>query len=489
MALQQASLKWVRELPCLACVDGFRFADPPREHLEHVRGVCEQLNSGDRVTARPGAPFYFLTHFHSDHYTGLTPFFSKGIVWTTEATARLVCSRLGLPSEQVRAVPLSRAGALRPVELCNGVEAILLDANHCPGAGMVVFRCRALKRVVLHCGDMRASSEAVEGWRAALEEWGVRTASDGATPGDVSVVYLDSTYLSPSVVASRTNFDFPSQNAVLAALGAFASRLPATTLFAVGTYQLGKERAAEAIAEACGGRVAVVQDEKQEIIQLSGLSDSGRYCTSVTASDRVVLIPLSDVREDVLGALLLDERVAKCGLERVVGLRLTGWNFPSLRAKHILWSPEKVLERVVLGATSGEDAVRIVNLPYSEHSSLSELRLFCRDIAPQRVTFTVNAETAAMRRRMMERLRVSLPWLPASKGTLLTAMTERTASSPMTTMTTPHGLATTPAASCGEPGKDDDDSDCQIIEEEPARPPKRARSPGRVTLRDFWEAT
>ena len=41
-----------------------------------------------------GCKFWFLTHFHADHYGGLTKKFSQGLVVCTPVTARLINAKL-----------------------------------------------------------------------------------------------------------------------------------------------------------------------------------------------------------------------------------------------------------------------------------------------------------------------------------------------------------------------------------------------------------
>ena len=103
------------------------------------------------------------------------------MVYCTPITARLVALRLRLPHERLRAVPLNTPTTVRArpsgpqiiacmycrccVAGCNcttaadpaqvsGVRVTFVDANHCPGAAMILFE-PAGKAPVLHTGDFR----------------------------------------------------------------------------------------------------------------------------------------------------------------------------------------------------------------------------------------------------------------------------------------------------------------------------------------------
>ncbi|KAF8420370.1 hypothetical protein EV426DRAFT_706139 [Tirmania nivea] len=51
-----------------------------------------------------GVDAYFLSHFHSDHYRGLTSTWSHGLIWYTKVTANLVRQKLGVDGRWVREV-------------------------------------------------------------------------------------------------------------------------------------------------------------------------------------------------------------------------------------------------------------------------------------------------------------------------------------------------------------------------------------------------
>jgi DNA cross-link repair 1A protein len=70
-----------------------------------------------------GCSHYFLSHFHSDHYTGLTSNFDWGPIICSPVTANLVISELGINSELIRPLPLG--------SFCKvlGVHVALINAN------------------------------------------------------------------------------------------------------------------------------------------------------------------------------------------------------------------------------------------------------------------------------------------------------------------------------------------------------------------------
>jgi DNA cross-link repair 1A protein len=127
MATQVEDIKWLPNgYPVM--IDGFRFADGRR---------CSH---------------YILTHAHSDHTTGLRRRrFEHGRIFCTTVTAAAIEHDLALPSitleeylsgnpppfDPARPVVACPLNARFP--MCEGVFATFGDANHCPGAAIVVF--------------------------------------------------------------------------------------------------------------------------------------------------------------------------------------------------------------------------------------------------------------------------------------------------------------------------------------------------------------
>ena len=137
---------------------------------------------------------YFLTHFHGDHYSGLTENFQgPGLIYCTKITARLVEAILGVKKEFVRAFDFGES-----VSVC-GAQVTFLDANHCPGAALLLFTIPpkagdpcGKEKVHLHTGDMRYSPK-MKTYPALI-----------SARGRIDKIYLDTTYCHPK-------HSFPSQ--------------------------------------------------------------------------------------------------------------------------------------------------------------------------------------------------------------------------------------------------------------------------------------
>eukprot|EP00903_Cladosiphon_okamuranus_P007136 g6931.t1 len=297
MATQDEKIKWVEGSPFM--VDGFRFQKPECKH-------------------------YLLTHFHSDHTTGLYKSFSAGTIYTSHGTAKLVVELLGVNQERVVALEMDKP------HMVAGFELTLIDANHCPGAVMFVIRDpRQGGRISLHTGDFRAD-------KSVCTNPVVKSLK-----GKVDSLYLDTTYCGP-------RHTFPDQHEVLeqaAHLVRLELQRDPSTLFLIGTYSIGKERVLEAVAKALGSR-CLVSSRKARTMRLSGAWDDSSYTTHDASTGGGVVdgdtgaawyapvraVPLQDTNSPAtLLGVLAEARAGGAPFTSVVGVRPTGWTHMNAR--------------------------------------------------------------------------------------------------------------------------------------------------------------
>ncbi|KAI9021233.1 beta-lactamase-like protein [Hyaloraphidium curvatum] len=386
---------------------------------------------------------YLLSHFHSDHYQGISERWDTGPIYCSETTGRLLCHVLGVKPEYIRPIPLDTSVWI------DGVELRAMNANHCPGAICVLFRGFApreleapkkgaaaangaaavgsLKRgrehlrqawAVFHCGDFRFDPERTPAWPGWWENWSAQRAPDGDVPIRISIdeLFLDNTYANPKHL-------FPRQEVpmgIIADLIAqrLASEAPRRTLFLIATYTIGKEKVLDAVFARTGLRM-LVSKRKWAVLSLLELSDImgrvegaekdvdakpplSRWFTLDAPETPIHVLPwsllgqsapggwtfLADWRYFAQSLVFENTRIEKSGRDvplytDVMAFVPTGWTW-ELSKK----SGDKGY--AVQEKTTAEGSrFELVQVPYSEHSSFSELRDFVRFVKPTRIVPTV----------------------------------------------------------------------------------------------------
>lgn len=307
-----------------------------------------------------GCKAYFLSHFHSDHYGGLTRSWCHGPIFCTPVTARLVAMCLGVDSQWLHPVKL---GVTLVVE---GVEVQFLEANHCPGAALILFQTQSGQRI-LHTGDFRACKN-MQTYPELL-------------CARVTSLYLDTTYCNPK-------YNFPLQEDVID----FVIKVTSTTLkrnpktlVAVGAYSIGKERVYMGIAKALNLMIFADKRRARILSSLEWPELTDRLCDDSSRSLLHVL-PISHLNS----AKLKSYMQSFCPrYTAVLGFRPTGWTYT-----------EKLGSNLEQLKPQCSGAVTVYGVPYSEHSSFSELQEFVQFLRPQRIIATVNIGTAAQREGM-----------------------------------------------------------------------------------------
>ena len=400
------------------CVDAFRY------------GAVQDCNA------------YFLSHFHSDHYVGLTASWRHGPIYCSKVTANLVRQQLKVDSIWI--VPLEFEKKT-DVPGTGDVQVTLIEANHCPGSAMFLFEKRfgqgpsARHQRVLHCGDFRASPAHVQ--HALLRPETVDPDTGQRRTQKIDVCYLDTTYLSPK-------YSFPSQEDVIEACAELCVRLDqdegiglqgrtgdgirdkgimsqfvsAATgsnhvgegsrqkgrlLVVLGTYSIGKERVCLGIARALRCKIYATA-AKQRVCACLEDKELSSLLTNNPLEAQIHMQTLFEMRSDTLADYLTS---MKPHFSRVVGFRPTGWTYRP-PAGRILENPPV---SAVLHSAQWQTAFTVKDLvahrgstresacygvPYSEHSSFRELTMFCCALHIGRIIPTVNVGSPKTRERM-----------------------------------------------------------------------------------------
>ncbi|KAK2078104.1 hypothetical protein QBZ16_003972 [Prototheca wickerhamii] len=278
---------------------------------------------------------------------------------------KLVAQQLGVHASRLVPHPLDE-----PFEL-DGTRITFVDANHCPGAAMIVFEATGPghRRPVLHTGDCRL----VRSMQAHPALSALRGRAD---------LILDTTYCDPA-------YTFPSQEEVLSFVidAVKAEAFNPKTLFLFGSYTIGKERVFLEAAKTLDQKIYVAKT-KLKILECLDLPPEQKAL--LTTDDREAslhVVPLWMISQQHMVKLLKHYRGR---FSTVVGFRPTGWTHDK--------SAGQTRAR---GRKQQRGTVITYQVPYSEHSSFSELREFVRWFQPLRIVPSVNSDSHGPKERSL----------------------------------------------------------------------------------------
>jgi Cft2 family RNA processing exonuclease len=391
--------------------------------------VVDAFNYGkiENITA------YFLSHFHSDHYGGITSKFNYGPIYCSKITSNLLIELLKVEEQYVHPLELNKE------YIINGVKVTLIDANHCPGAVLFLFSAPIGNNKyfnALHTGDFRASIDQL-----------MNPAIQGLKNSFMDILYLDTTYLEPEHL-------FPSQDVVIKSvldvleniiikgrtvkeynniekdkklkneyhgglLRYFSSNnerennktiyndniySPLKTdveynrkkvLVLVGTYLIGKEKVFIGIAKFLKSKIFVT-NRKKKILECLNDENISVLITSNPDESCVHIVNMGQLSIENVNNYYNNY---KHKYDMVIAFRPTGWVFKPKKGNKNQLAPnnQQILENfnnLKLKPTYYNRNVSIWGIPYSEHSSFVELENFVRvlsSIAPIRdIQPTVN---------------------------------------------------------------------------------------------------
>jgi len=309
---------------------------------------------------------YFLSHFHSDHYIGLTSSWCHGPIYCSQVTANLVKQQLRVDPKWVVALEFEQRFEIPGT---NGVIVTMIPANHCPGSSLYLYEKVVGKGAdpkvqrVLHCGDFRACPAHIS--HPLLMPDLVDSITGKTKQQKIDVCYLDTTYLNP-------RYSFPSQEEVIKACADMcvslkkeraeesdawevAKRERAGTgmtkfvnssikaeddsiamslvtkdnkprgrlLVICGTYSIGKERICLGIARALDCKIWAPPG-KMRICKALEDSELWSRMTDDPKEAQIHMQMLMEIRAETLQEYL---NGYKPHFTRIVGFRPSGWNY------------------------------------------------------------------------------------------------------------------------------------------------------------------
>ena len=278
----------------------------------------------------PSTSLFFLSHIHSDHTVGLTSSWSRPI-YCSKVTSELLCQKISLPDDLIRPLELN-SPTLIPMNTSHTemLTVTAFDANHCPGAVMFLFQ--GYFGTILYTGDFRYTPEMFI----------------NSPLGNifVDVLYLDNTYCDP--------------------------------LCEFGSRDETKKKIFEIIRS---------YPEHDILFGMQALGKPDLLIAVAMNFEEYIAVPISMYKFleilEVPNVFQVDTPEHECRLRVVPSYYISKKLFRNLTRPTIVILVTALYEGLEGAPYSNQDSVYVV--PYSDHSSYSELQNFVKRIQPGRI--------------------------------------------------------------------------------------------------------
>ncbi|CAL5336603.1 unnamed protein product [Camellia sinensis] len=334
-----------------------------------------------------GSQVYFLTHLHADHTNGLSSTWKRGPLFCSRITAKLFSSKFpGFKLSLLRILDVGQWNSIPLVspttESNTTINVIAIDAHHCPGAVMYLFRGEF--GCMLYTGDFRweTTSKRAEIGRSMLLS---------ALGNDkVDILYLDNTYCNPS-------YSFPSREVAAQQVVDVIASHPEHDII-IGIDSLGKEDLLLHIAQALKIKIWV-WPERLQIMHLLGFHDI--FTTKVSLT-RVRAVPRYSFSIDTLEGLNM--------MRPTIGIMPSGLPWKPLEGNTNVFGSSSRHSRSKLSTKVGShtdmhkpnDNSRTVEsyheyiftVPYSDHSCFAEIKEFVKLVQPTNLKGIVSSSSS-----------------------------------------------------------------------------------------------
>ncbi|BFU24329.1 DNA repair metallo-beta-lactamase, putative [Entamoeba histolytica HM-1:IMSS-B] len=301
-------------------------------HKQYLSDPCKLLFNEFIVDAFKyqikGYKYFLLSHFHSDHYLGLSSRWKCGIIIGTEITLNLVRYKFKVENEYLYVIPLNTPTYFEGSNN-DGYIVTAIEAGHAPGSCCFVIKRISDGIIYLHVGDFRFDStlQNDKNWKEYVFTQHINT------------LFLDTTYCDPQ-------YKFKERQIICNEAVKIVKQSMGKTLFIVQTYTIGKEMFVEEIARQTGIKIHV-DENKYSIVKLCK-----RDLSLYTLEESSLEIRTSTSNSSIT-SLTVELSQLPNKYDRIIIFQPTGW------AKKT--------------TCKGSFEVKEYKMPYSEHSSFNEL--------------------------------------------------------------------------------------------------------------------
>ena len=177
--------------------------------------------------SQAGEHVYFLSHFHSDHMSGLTPKWKRGLIFCTVPTRKLLINRFPDLESAVKGMEYNTEYSISTEDGIVRVRAF--DANHIIGSCMFLFEGSFGK--VLYTGDFRFTEEMLH--NEYLYPPHKKNPKNKAISIQIDLLILDNTFCDPI-------YSFPTQSDAFIEIVKIVQDHPLSKIV-LFLYNVGKE--------------------------------------------------------------------------------------------------------------------------------------------------------------------------------------------------------------------------------------------------------
>lgn len=345
---------------------------------------------GFQFINHPNINQYFLSHYHSDHYIGLSKKWNQGLIFTSITTANLLEQIMKISKEKIIGIPFNEK-----FPITDNIDVILFDANHCPGGAIFLFQeydlDRKIIKRILHTGDFRVSNQHLKDFSQFF----------------IDEIYLDTTYLNPvysfmpqnqvvlqtSIFINKIINDSIKKNSIL---NYFNNSNSNDYLIIIGAYSIGKEKLYINLAKKINSKIFITKERFKMLSCIDGFQDLNIFQTEESSSCKIHIVSINKLTDLKF--------LSKFQNKKIIKIKPTGWSFntfkkPNLSIKNL--SNFEILNKIITTKELIDFESQLIkqfsnssslNIPYSEHSSFKELCLFGSYLNWGKIIPTVNIE-------------------------------------------------------------------------------------------------